>query len=171
MFSSLFGRKKDPEPEPAAVAEPPAAPPAAAAATPSAAESAGLNVDALTAPPAPSASSNQPAIGDIDPVKTEAMKPAIVDAISTVFDPEIPVNIYELGLIYDLTIAPTGEVGCRMTLTTPMCPAAGSLPGEVEHKLRGVKPVTAVKVELVWDPPWDKDRMSEAAKLQLGIDD
>ncbi len=99
------------------------------------------------------------------------LKAGIVATLHTVFDPEIPVNIYELGLIYDLTIAPTAEVHVRMTLTTPMCPAAGTLPGEVETKIRAVKPVTAVKVELVWDPPWDKDRMSEAAKLQLGIDD
>lgn len=100
-----------------------------------------------------------------------ALKDRLVQELHTCFDPEIPVNIYELGLIYDVTIAPTGEVHVRMTLTTPMCPAAGSLPGEVEAKLRAVKPVTAVKVELVWDPPWNKDRMSEAAKLQLGIDD
>lgn len=100
-----------------------------------------------------------------------ALKDRLVQELCTCFDPEIPVNIYELGLIYDLTIAPTGEVHCRMTLTTPMCPAAGSLPGEVEAKLRNVPPVTNVKVELVWDPPWHKDRMSEAAKLQLGIDD
>ena len=96
---------------------------------------------------------------------------AVLTALREIYDPEIPVNIYELGLIYDLTVAPTAAVHVRMTLTTPMCPAAGTLPGEVESKIRAVKPVTAVKVELVWDPPWDKDRMSEAAKLQLGIDD
>jgi FeS assembly SUF system protein len=99
------------------------------------------------------------------------LKDRIVRELHTCFDPEIPVNIYELGLIYDITITPAAEVNVRMTLTTPMCPAAGSLPGEVEVKVRNVKPVTAAKVELVWDPPWNKDRMSEAAKLQLGIDD
>ena len=99
------------------------------------------------------------------------LKDRIVQELCTCFDPEIPVNIYELGLIYDLTISPVGHVDVRMTLTTPMCPAAGSLPGEIEAKVRNVKPVTSVKLELVWDPPWNKDRMSEAAKLQLGIDD
>ena len=99
------------------------------------------------------------------------LKDRLVQALCTVFDPEIPVNIYELGLIYDLTITPEAAVHVRMTLTTPMCPVAGSLPGDVERKLRGVPPVSAVKVDLVWDPPWDKDRMSEAAKLQLGLDD
>lgn len=114
-----------------------------------------------------------------DPVPSEpmtmeeivAVKNAIVAALCTCFDPEIPVNIYELGLIYDIEIAPTGGVAIRMTLTSPMCPAAGSLPGDVERKVRGVAKITAVKVDVVWDPPWDKDRMSEAAKLQLGIDD
>ena len=169
MFSSLFGRKKDPEPEPAAVAEPPAAPPAAAAATPSAAESAGLNVDALTAPPPPSASSNQPAIGDIDPVKTEAMKPAIVDAISTVFDPEIPVNIYELGLIYEINVDADSRVGIKMTLTSPACPSAQQLPSEVRYKVKALDGVADCNVEIVWEPSWTKDMMSETAKLSLGI--
>jgi FeS assembly SUF system protein len=99
------------------------------------------------------------------------LKNQIVATLCTCFDPEIPVNIYELGLIYDIEIAPTAAVALRMTLTSPACPAAGSLPPEVEHKVRGVPGVTAVKVDVVWDPPWDKSRMSEAAKLQLGIDD
>src|SRR5262245_17605484 len=85
----------------------------------------------------------------------ESLKNDIIAALCTCFDPEIPVNIYELGLIYDITIEPTGAVGIRMTLTSPMCPAAGSLPGDVERKVRGVRPVTAVKVDVVWDPPWD----------------
>jgi FeS assembly SUF system protein len=100
-----------------------------------------------------------------------ALKNDIVAALCTCFDPEIPVNIYELGLIYDIEIAPTGAVAIRMTLTSPMCPAAGSLPGDVQNKVQGIPKITAVKVDVVWDPPWDKDRMSEAAKLQLGIDD
>lgn len=167
MFSSLFGRKKDPEPEPAAAAEPPAT--ATATAEPSAAESAGLNVDALTAPPAPSASSNQPAIGDIDPVKTEAMKPAIVDAISTVFDPEIPVNIYELGLIYEINVDTDSRVGIKMTLTSPACPSAQQLPSEVRYKVKALDGVADCNVEIVWEPSWTKDMMSETAKLSLGI--
>lgn len=125
-----------------------------------------------TPPPAPPAAPPGPPLEHpLTDEQIRSLKDRLVQELCTVFDPEIPVNIYELGLIYDLTIAPTGEVGVRMTLTTPMCPAAGSLPGEVERKVRSVKPVTAVKVDLVWDPPWDKDRMSEAAKLQLGIDD
>jgi FeS assembly SUF system protein len=91
--------------------------------------------------------------------------------LCTCFDPEIPVNIYELGLIYDIDIAPAGAVAIRMTLTSPMCPAAGSLPGDVEAKVRGIPRISSVLVDVVWDPPWDKERMSEAAKLQLGIDD
>jgi FeS assembly SUF system protein len=101
----------------------------------------------------------------------EELKNKIVAVLCTCFDPEIPVNIYELGLIYDIEIAPSAEVKVRMTLTTPACPAAGSLPPEVERKVRDIPGVAAVKVDVVWDPPWDKNRMSEAAKLQLGIDD
>jgi len=93
----------------------------------------------------------------------------VIEAVRQVYEPEIPVNIYELGLIYDLEITPEAAVKVRMTLTTPMCPAAGSLPGEVERKVRSVPPVSAVKVDLVWDPPWDKSRMSEAAQLELGL--
>jgi FeS assembly SUF system protein len=126
----------------------------------------------------PSQSEAPPPLPDLapstEPLTAEQihdMNEKIVQALCTVFDPEIPVNIYELGLIYSIEIAPTGAVQIRMSLTTPMCPAAGSLPGEVERKVRSVPRVTTVKVDLVWDPPWDKDRMTEAAKLQLGIDD
>jgi FeS assembly SUF system protein len=98
------------------------------------------------------------------------LKDRIVATLCNCFDPEIPVNIYELGLIYDILIAPTGDVGIRMTLTSPACPVAGTLPGDVQRRVHVLPNVTAVKVETVWDPPWDKDRMSEAAKLQLGID-
>ena len=101
----------------------------------------------------------------------QKLRDDIIAALCGCFDPEIPVNIYELGLIYDITIAPTGAVGVRMTLTSPGCPVAGTLPGDVERKLQPLEKVTSAKVEVVWDPPWDKNRMSEAAKLQLGIDD
>lgn len=104
-----------------------------------------------------------------DPARTAALKPAILDAIRTVFDPEIPVNILELGLIYDVLVDADGVAGIRMTLTAPGCPAAQSLPVEVERKVKAVDGVTGAKVDVVWDPPWDKDRMSEAAKLQLGM--
>ncbi|MDE3155495.1 MAG: SUF system Fe-S cluster assembly protein [Acidobacteriota bacterium] len=104
-----------------------------------------------------------------DPVKALALKPAVVTALSSIYDPEIPVNIYELGLIYDVIVDANGVVGIRMTLTAPACPAAQSLPLEVEDKVRRVDGVTDVKLDIVWDPPWDKDRMSDEAKLQLGI--
>src|SRR5687768_2444584 len=93
----------------------------------------------------------------------------IIEALHTCFDPEIPVDIYELGLIYGIDVQPSGEVNIRMTLTSPGCPVAGSLPGEVEKKVRSVPGVTDAKVELVWDPPWCMEKMSEAAKLQLGM--
>ncbi|HEU4892845.1 MAG TPA: DUF59 domain-containing protein [Vicinamibacterales bacterium] len=104
-----------------------------------------------------------------DAARTQALKPAILDAIRTVFDPEIPVNIFELGLIYDVLVDANGVAGIRMTLTAPGCPAAQSLPVEVARKAKAVEGVTDVKVDVVWDPPWTKDRMSDAAKLQLGM--
>jgi FeS assembly SUF system protein len=104
-----------------------------------------------------------------DAAKTEALTPAIVDAIRTVFDPEIPVNIWELGLIYDVFVDGSGVAGVRMTLTAPGCPAAQSLPVEVANKVKAVPGVADAKVDVVWEPAWTKDRMSEAAKLQLGF--
>ena len=93
----------------------------------------------------------------------------IIEMLHTCFDPEIPVDIYELGLIYGIDVQPSGEVNIRMTLTSPGCPVAGSLPGEVQEKVRSVPGVTEARVELVWDPPWCMEKMSEAAKLQLGM--
>ncbi|MGE3935776.1 MAG: SUF system Fe-S cluster assembly protein [Rhodospirillaceae bacterium] len=93
----------------------------------------------------------------------------VIEAVKTVFDPEIPVNIYELGLIYSLEVSQSGNVEVEMTLTTPACPVAGSLPGEVETRIREVEGVGEVTVQLVWDPPWSPDRMTEAAKLELGF--
>ena len=104
-----------------------------------------------------------------DPAKTEALKPAIVDAIRTVFDPEIPVNIYELGLVYDVFVDAQGVAAVRMTLTAPGCPAAQSLPLEVARKVKSVPGVTDAKVDVVWEPAWTKDRMSDVARLQLGM--
>lgn len=95
----------------------------------------------------------------------------IVAAMRKVYDPEMPVNIYELGLIYGLEVDEAGKVNVRMTLTAPNCPVAGTLPAEVERAVRGVPGVSDVKLELTFDPPWTKDRMSEAAKLALGIED
>jgi FeS assembly SUF system protein len=104
-----------------------------------------------------------------DADQTAALRPSVIAALSEVFDPEIPVNIYELGLIYDIIIDQSRTVGIRMTLTAPGCPAAQSLPGEVKQRIAKIPEVTDVKVDIVWDPPWDRDRMSDAAKLQLGL--
>jgi FeS assembly SUF system protein len=100
-----------------------------------------------------------------------SLKPQIIAALKKVYDPEMPVNIYELGLIYDLDVDEAGAAKIRMTLTAPNCPVAGTLPGDVERAARAVPGVTDVKLELVFDPPWTKDRMSEAAKLTLGLED
>jgi FeS assembly SUF system protein len=102
-------------------------------------------------------------------VDQAALEKLVQEALQTVYDPEIPVNIYELGLIYGVTVDPSGAVNVKMTLTAPGCPAAQSLPAEVEERIRAITGVTAVKVDVVFDPPWCKDRMSEAAKLQLGL--
>ncbi len=104
-----------------------------------------------------------------DPIKMAELRPLVLDAIATVYDPEIPVNIKELGLIYDVLVDKDGRVGIRMTLTAPACPAAQTLPVEVKNKTAAVPGVSASKVEIVWEPPWDKERMSEAAKLELGL--
>jgi len=99
----------------------------------------------------------------------DAIRDEVIAQLKTIFDPEIPVNIYELGLIYDVIVGSEAHVDVKMTLTSPMCPVAGSLPPEVEGKVRGVHGVKSAQVELVWDPPWDKEMMSEAAKVTLGF--
>jgi FeS assembly SUF system protein len=101
--------------------------------------------------------------------KAPDLRDKIIEALQTCFDPEIPVNIYELGLIYDIDIKPAGEVGIKMTLTSPMCPVAGSLPPEVEAKIGAVPGVKSAKVEVVWEPPWTPEKMTEAARLMLGM--
>ncbi len=93
----------------------------------------------------------------------------IVKALKTCFDPEIPVDIYELGLIYEINVAETKDVTIKMTLTSPACPAAGSLPGEVEIKVKSVEGVKSAKVEIVWEPTWNQDMMSETARFELGF--
>jgi FeS assembly SUF system protein len=104
-----------------------------------------------------------------DPLKMGEIRPQVLEALGTVFDPEIPVNIRDMGLIYDVLVDKDGRVGIRMTLTAPACPAAQSLPVEVREKAAAVPGVTEAKVEIVWEPQWTKERMSEAAKLQLGL--
>lgn len=106
-------------------------------------------------------------VNDVE--RSAALRPAIVAALSKVFDPEIPVNIYELGLIYDIIVDCENAVGVRMTLTAPACPAAQYLPVEVKRRVAEVAGVTDAVVDIVWDPPWTRDRMSDAAKLQLGM--
>ena len=128
-----------------------------------------FDMSALTAPP-PAAAASEPAV-EGDPLKTLEFKPRIVDQLVTVFDPEIPVNIYELGLIYDIIVDADGLAVIKMTLTAPGCPAAITLPAEVQGKVKSVDGISDARVDVVWDPPWSKDLMSEAAKLQLGIFD
>jgi FeS assembly SUF system protein len=103
------------------------------------------------------------------PVTAQGIEESIVEALKTVYDPEIPVNIYEMGLIYDLNVEPSGQVQIKMTLTSPGCPVAGTLPGEVKDKVESVAGVAAAEVEVVWDPVWNPSMMSEAARLQLGM--
>ena len=102
-------------------------------------------------------------------MNTENLKNQIIEVLKTCYDPEIPVDIYELGLIYNIDVNEAGEVKLDMTLTSPACPVAGTLPGEVESKIKAVEGVSAVKVELVWEPPWTQEKMSEAAKLKLNV--
>ena len=175
-----------------APAPPPAAPPQDSAMSPPAADGSSSSIfdtSALTEPDpggpggqepagqapageaaAPGAPPAAPPI-ESDPVKTLELKPLIVEQLSTVFDPEIPVNIYELGLIYDVAVDAKGLAVVQMTLTAPGCPAAITLPAEVQGKVKAIEGVSDARVDLVWEPPWDKDRMSDAAKLQLGIFD
>jgi FeS assembly SUF system protein len=125
------------------------------------------NFGALTAPP-PTVTS-QGAFGPVDAQATAALKPRIVEALSTIFDPEIPVNIYDLGLIYDIAVDAEARAKITMTLTSPACPSAQQLPSEARFKARAVPGVSDAFVDVVWDPPWTKDQMSDAAKLTLGI--
>ncbi len=102
--------------------------------------------------------------------KPDEIKQGVIDMLKTVYDPEIPVDIYELGLIYEVEAEEGGDVRIVMTLTSPMCPVAETLPPEVEAKARGVEGVTDVALDLVWEPPWSPEMMSEAAKLELGME-
>ena len=100
---------------------------------------------------------------------TEDLREKVIASIKTVFDPEIPVDIYELGLIYEIQILPLNNVQIEMTLTSPSCPAAQTIPVEVENKVKAIEGVNSVHVSIVWNPPWDRDMMSEVAKLELGM--
>lgn len=123
--------------------------------------------------PSPSAPSDE-APGFIDLTlpregEPEGLRDKVVAALRTCYDPEIPVNIYELGLIYDLKISPESNIEIAMTLTSPACPVAGSLPGEVESKVRAVEGVNDARVDLTWEPTWSPKNMSEVAKLELNM--
>lgn len=114
----------------------------------------------------------KPAIAETPAMELPAdasLEERVEAVLKSIYDPELPVNIHDLGLIYDLQVTPSGEVSIQMTLTAPNCPVAGSLPGEVRNRVAAVPGVTSAKVDLVWDPPWTKDRMSEAAQLELGF--
>jgi len=100
---------------------------------------------------------------------TEILKQKIIERLQTIYDPEIPVNIYEMGLIYQVEILPINNVQIEMTLTTPSCPSAQALPIEVDQKVREIEGVNDVHVAVTWNPPWDKSMMSEAAQLELGM--
>jgi len=101
----------------------------------------------------------------------EALRAEIINTLKTIYDPEIPVNIYDLGLVYQIDIQPDGAVHIQMTLTAPGCPVAQTFPGTVEAYVMNVPDVTDAKVEIVWDPPWTKERMSEEARMVLGMFD
>ncbi len=107
--------------------------------------------------------------GEVPPPVPKVSEDAVISMLKTVFDPEIPVDIYELGLIYAVEIEDDGQVKVEMTLTTPSCPSAQELPSQVEESIRLVPGVTDVKVEVVWDPPWDQGRMSEDARLAMNM--
>jgi FeS assembly SUF system protein len=174
IFSFLTG--KDEEPVESGQADGtrgagPVEPPARAAATvtaPQSDEPIGLDVAALTAPVQQPAA-EQPALGPVDPTVTAELQPQVVEVIKTVYDPEIPVDIYELGLIYEILADVDRQVLVKMTLTSPACPSAQQLPSEVRYKVKAIPGVKDAWVEIVWEPPWSKELMSEAAKLQLGF--
>jgi FeS assembly SUF system protein len=105
----------------------------------------------------------------LDDLRAQATRSEIIEVLKTIRDPELPVNIYEMGLIYAVEISPDDVVTIRMTLTTPMCPVADALPAEVEAKIKAISGVKGAHVELVWDPPWTPERMSEAARLEAGL--
>ena len=105
----------------------------------------------------------------ISSIEKTVIQAQIIEVLQTCYDPEIPVNIYEMGLIYSITVGDNGDVEITMTLTSPYCPAIQSLPAEIEQKVKAVQGVSDAKVNVVWDPPWDPSKMTEAARLELGM--
>ncbi|MGI8673646.1 MAG: DUF59 domain-containing protein [Luteitalea sp.] len=169
MFSSLF-KSKDPKPQDATAASSPLADMTVEAPdVPPSAASHGLDVGALLEPTPAPAGSAPLAIGPRDEERTAALTPLAVEALSTIYDPEIPVNIYELGLIYAIEVDAENRVKVNMTLTSPACPSAQQLPSEARYKVKAIEGVTDAQVEVIWEPPWTKDLMSEDAKIALGM--
>jgi FeS assembly SUF system protein len=171
MFSFLTGKKTEPAAEPhtpdtAAPAEAPAG---------SSEELQSLFTppdawkDEALKSPKPETKAGALEVGPLDPDQTAALQGKIVEAVKTVFDPEIPVDIYELGLIYDILVDADQKALVKMTLTSPACPSAQQIPQEVRYKVKSVPGIADAWVEIVWEPPWSKDRMSEVAKLTLGM--
>jgi FeS assembly SUF system protein len=175
IFSFLTRDKSDPSRSETDVESRPAATETTTSGTATAAEvlpppsAVGLDTSALTAPLPESSAADKPQVGPMDPAQTAALQGPIIDVVKTVYDPEIPVDIYELGLIYEIIVDAERRVLVKMTLTSPACPSAQQIPSEVRYKVKAVPGVTDAWVEIVWEPPWDKDRMSEAAKLSLGF--
>lgn len=178
MFSFLGG-KKDSSPasaKPAGDAAAQSTNAAPAAAEPASADTPpievppGWDVGAFTAPPVtPPSDASQ--VGPLDPARTAVLQPQVVDALKTVYDPEIPVDIYELGLVYEIIADAESRVLVKMTLTSPACPSAQQIPSEARYKIKALDGVKDAWVEIVWEPPWGKERMSEAARLALGMFD
>jgi len=176
MFSFMGGKKADDTGDPAGDVK--AAPAPAAASSTDAAHRApegssfqapsAWDTAALTAPP-PESTEPKTEVGPTDPAVVAELQPKVVEAIKTVYDPEIPVDIYELGLIYEILADAEKRVLIKMTLTSPACPSAQQIPSEVRWKVKAIPGVTDAFVEIVWEPPWSKELMSEAAKLQLGF--
>ena len=126
-----------------------------------------IDTGALTAPP--TVEGEAPQVGPADPTETARFQQKIIDVVKTVYDPEIPVDIYELGLIYDIIVDAERRALIKMTLTSPACPSAQQIPSEVRYKVKAIPDIADAWVEIVWEPPWGKERMSEAARLQLGF--
>jgi len=168
MFSSLFKKSGSTTPETTpAPAENPLAAPVETPDVPRP-DGHGLNVGALLEPP-PATAGGASQVGPKDDARTAELTPKVVEAISTVFDPEIPVNIYELGLIYKIEADADSRVKVEMTLTSPACPSAQQLPSEVRYKVKALEGVKDAFVDVVWEPAWTKDLMSEDAKMALGM--
>lgn len=132
-------------------------------------DTAKTETSALSTPALPADESNPTEAGSSDLSPAMQIRGRIIAVLKTVYDPEIPVDIYELGLVYGVEVTDDGEAHVTMTLTTPMCPVAETLPPEVEDKVRNVVGVKDVSLDLVWDPPWSVDMMSDAARLELNM--